>query len=88
MIEHTKLELPELPPVPALELSQFRPGERAVLERTCENYAKLYARAAQVLALERAALECDNLPDPSRGGWKRSGAVACAAAIRALKEKM
>lgn len=38
--------LPPLPPAPAMDLSQFAAGERAVSIRACENYARLYAQAA------------------------------------------
>ena len=50
-----KVELPEPPPAPAMDLSQFDPGERAVSVRACENYAKLYAKecVAQAVLAER-----------------------------------
>jgi hypothetical protein len=38
--------LPAMNPVPSMELDQFRPGERAVSEQACRNFARLYAEDA------------------------------------------
>lgn len=42
--------LPAMNPVPSMELSQFRPGELAVSEQACRNFARLYAEEALALA--------------------------------------
>lgn len=51
------MELPHMNPVPSMELSEFQPGERAVSEMACRNYARLYADEA--VAADRQRREVD-----------------------------
>lgn len=78
------MNLPPMNPVPAMDLDQFSPGEKAVSIRACENFARLYGEAVRE-ACARAAE--DERVDAAATGDATDAAynIACeqiAAAIR------
>ena len=86
------MKLPDLPPlnhVPSMDLDQFHPGEKAVSELACQNYARLYALAYGEMVREECAKVCNQMSRDwiARGrseNWefRAHGAEECAAAIR------
>jgi len=67
-----------LNPVPAMDLDQFAPGERAVSIQACENYARLVVEAERERCAKLVEAQRSDYPE-----YSYNEAVAdCAAAIR------
>lgn len=72
------MNLPPMNPVPAMDLDQFSPGEKAVSIRACENFARLYGEAVR----EACARACEKVAFDGCHEWRREAVDMCAAAIR------
>lgn len=83
------MKLPDLPPlnhVPSMDLDQFHPGEKAVSELACQNYARLYALAYGEMVREECAKVCEQIAAEEEDASPNKNydliAFNCAAAIR------